>query len=59
MSEKMEKRKRANMRLKYIAMMTKWLDSEPPMIFFWKWRKWKKSRPFKSLKDVKQWGDAE
>lgn len=47
MSEKMEHRKRINMRLKYIAMMTKWLDSEPPMILFWKWRKWKNSRPWR------------
>jgi hypothetical protein len=45
MNEKKEKRKRYNQKLEFIARFNKWLESEPPMILFWRWRKWKKSRP--------------
>ena len=45
MSGKREHRKRNNMRLQYIAAFNRWLEAEPPMILFWRWRKWKKCRP--------------
>lgn len=45
MNEKKEKRKRYNQKLEFIARFNKWLESEPPMLLFWRWRKWKKSRP--------------
>ena len=45
MSEKQEKKCRYNARLEYIARFDSWLESEPPMILFRKWRKWKKQRP--------------
>lgn len=45
MSEKREKKRRHNLRLEYIAAFGRWLSSEPPMWVFWKWRKWKNSRP--------------
>ena len=45
MSESREKKRRYNLRLEYIAHFNSWLKSEPPMILFWRWRKWKNSRP--------------
>ena len=45
MSEKKEHRRRYNLRLEYIARFEDWLNNEPPMILFWKWKKWKKERP--------------
>ena len=45
MSERQEQKKRYNMRLEYIAMFNKWLDEEPPIVFFWRWKKWKNDRP--------------
>ena len=45
MSERQQHKKRYNLRLEYIARFNKWLESEPSMILFWRWRKWKKSRP--------------
>ena len=45
MSESREKKRRYNLRLEYIAHFGCWLDSEPPMWMFWKWRKWKRSKP--------------
>lgn len=45
MSESREHKRRYNMRLESIAQFGKWLDREPPMILFWKWRKWKNERP--------------
>ena len=41
-----------NRKLEFIASFEKWLVSEPPMILFWRWRRWKKCRPvFKALKE--------
>ena len=51
MSEKREHRRRYNLRLEYIAHFEDWLNNEPPMILFWKWKKWKKERPI--------WNDIE
>lgn len=45
MSESREHKRRYNLRLEFIAKFSRWLDEEPPMIFFWKWRKWKSERP--------------
>ena len=45
MSESREKKRRYNLRLEYISCFSNWLDNEPPMWMFWKWRKWKKSKP--------------
>lgn len=44
-SEKQEHRKRYNLRLQYIAEFNKWLDREPPICRYHKWRKWKSERP--------------
>lgn len=45
MSESREKKRRYNLRLEYIARFDEWLKSEPPLWMFWRWRKWKNSRP--------------
>ncbi len=45
MSESREHKRRYNLRLEFIAAFGRWLDSEPPVILFWKWRKWKRERP--------------
>lgn len=45
MSERQEKKRRYNARLEYISHFDKWLESEPPMIRIFAWRKWKKNRP--------------
>ena len=45
MSERHEHKKRYNMRLEYIARFNRWLDAEPPIVLFLRWKKWKKSRP--------------
>lgn len=45
MSEKREHRRRRALRLKYEAELYAWKKSEPPKILFWRWRKWKNSRP--------------
>jgi hypothetical protein len=45
MSESREKKRRYNLRLEYISQFNDWLYREPPMWMFWKWRKWKKSKP--------------
>ena len=45
MSERQEHKKRYNMRLEYIARFNKWLDAEPPIVFFWRWKKRKNNRP--------------
>lgn len=47
MSEKREKKRRYNQNLEYIAAFNKWLDTEPPILRFISWRKWKKARPKK------------
>lgn len=52
MSERREHKRRYNQRLEYIANFEKWLKREPPMLpFFWRWRKWRDSRPI--------WGEFE
>lgn len=45
MSEKREKRRRYIMRLAYIRDFKYWLACEPPLLLFWRWRKWLKERP--------------
>lgn len=45
MSEKQEKRRRQNQRLEYIADFNNWLDTEPPIVRFISWHRWKKARP--------------
>ena len=45
MSERQEKKKRYNLRLQYIAEFNKWLDREPPIFRFVRWRRWKAERP--------------
>ena len=45
MSERAEKKRRYNQKLEFIRKFEVWLASEPPMILFWAWRKWKKNRP--------------
>lgn len=45
MSESREHKRRYNQRLKYIADFEKWLASEPPMIRFFAWHRWKRRRP--------------
>lgn len=45
MSERREHKKRYNQKLMFISEFTKWLESEPKMILFWRWRRWKASRP--------------
>lgn len=45
MSERREHKRRYNLQLEYIARFSNWLNNEPPMILFWRWRKWKKERP--------------
>lgn len=45
MSESREHKRRYNLRLEFISEVAKWLEREPPMIIFWKWRKWKNERP--------------
>ena len=45
MSESREKKRRYNLKLEYIAHFDRWINREPPMILFWRWRKWLKSRP--------------
>ena len=38
-------RRADNLRLEYISHFGDWLDSEPPVWLYWKWRKWKDNRP--------------
>lgn len=45
MSAKRERKRRYNMRLEFIAEFEEWLAAEPPMIQFWRWKKWLDSRP--------------
>lgn len=45
MSEKKEHKKRYNLRLMYIAEFDRWLDREPPRMFWRAWHNWKKQRP--------------
>ena len=45
MSERVEKRKRYNQRLQYIAEVAKWLDREPSMLRVFSWHRWKRQRP--------------
>ena len=45
MSERRAKARRINLRLDLIRQFSDWVDSEPPMWKFRKWRKWKNSKP--------------
>ena len=45
MSERVEKRKRYNQRLQYIAEFQKWLAREPSMLRVISWHRWKRQRP--------------
>lgn len=38
MSARREHRRRYNQKLAYIAKFTQWIESEPPMFLFWKWK---------------------
>ena len=56
MSERQEKKRRYNARLEYISHFEKWLESEPPMIRIFAWRKWKKNRP--TYKEEPEYAEA-
>lgn len=45
MSERQEHKRRYNQRLQYIAEVYKWLETEPPIYMYLKWKKWQKRRP--------------
>lgn len=45
MSESREKKRRYNEKLAYIAAFEIWLNCEPPIFLFWRWRKWRAQRP--------------
>ena len=45
MSASREHKRRYNLRLEHEKELVKWFAAEPPMILFWKWRKWKAARP--------------
>lgn len=45
MSAKREKQRRRQLKLEYEYDLLSWLRSKPPRILFWRYRKWKKSRP--------------
>ena len=45
MSEKQERKRRYNLKLEFIAAFERWISEEPPIILFWRWKKWKNSRP--------------
>ena len=48
---------RYNQKLEYIERFERWLRAEPPMILFWRRRKWKKLRP--TWKDVEKGGESD
>ena len=48
---------RYNQKLEYIRRYERWLAAEPPMILFWRWRKWKNRRPL--WLDVEKEGDSD
>ena len=48
---------RYNQKLEYIRRFEYWLSWEPPMVLFWRWRKWKKRRP--TWKDVEKGGESD
>lgn len=56
MSERQKHKKRYNLRLEYIAKFNKWLEAEPSMVFFWRWRRWKKNRPI--WRDIEKGGEG-
>lgn len=45
MSERVEKRRRRNQRLAYIAAYNRWLEDKPSIWQFWRWRRWRKAEP--------------
>lgn len=45
MSESREHKRRYNRKLELISRYERWIQAEPPMILFWRWKKWLKSRP--------------
>lgn len=45
MSERQEKKRRRILRWEYERALYKWKISEPCKLFFWRWIKWKKSKP--------------
>lgn len=45
MSESREHKRRLNARREYITKFNRWLAAEPPMLLFWRWRRWKNQRP--------------
>lgn len=47
MSAKREKRHRYILKMHYYGSLSAWVWSKPPKIMFWRYRKWKRSRPVK------------
>ena len=45
MSARREHQRRFNQRRAYIREFENWLACEPPVLLFWRWRKWLKERP--------------
>lgn len=45
---------RYNQKLEYIQRFEWWLSWEPPMLLYWRWRKWKNRRPL--WRDVEKGG---
>lgn len=45
MSAKREHKLRYNQKLQYTREFEAWLDQEPSIIFFRRWRKWLRNRP--------------
>ena len=48
MSESREHKKRFYIKMRYVEEFENWLASEPPLISFVKWWRWKKERPVKN-----------
>lgn len=55
MSGRRMNKTRYNQKLEYIRRFEWWLSWEPPMVLFWRWRKWKKRRP--KWEDVEKGGE--
>lgn len=56
MSERKEHKRRYNLKLEYIEKFNRWCEAEPPMIFIFRWRKWKRSRPI--WRDIEKGGET-
>lgn len=47
MSAKREKSRRLWLKMQYDDDLIRWVWSRPPKLLFWRYRKWKRSRPKK------------